>query len=250
MPGILDLPPVPHDLREPYGADTHQFADLRVPSGRGPFPVVVMIHGGFWRAAYDLEHVGHLCAALKARGLATWSLEYRRIGNRGGGWPGTFDDVSAAFDRLATLRGFALQLEKIIVAGHSAGGHLALWLAAQKRGRVRGVVSLAGVSDLRRAWDLRLSGGVVEQLLGGRPDKVPDRFRSASPIERLPLGVPQRIVHGTRDDIVPFDLSRRYVEKAGSEAKLVPLDGAGHFELIDPRTREWTVVQEQILQLL
>ena len=134
--------------------------------------------------------------------------------------------------------------------GHSAGGQLALWLAAQKRGHLRGVVSLAGVADLRRAWELRLSSGIVEQLLGGAPDKMPDRYRAASPIERLPLGVPQRIIHGMRDDVVPFEISRKYAEKAGAEAKLIPLERAGHFELIDPRTPEWTVVQDAIVQLL
>jgi acetyl esterase/lipase len=251
MASILDLPPVPRDLREPYGPDPHQFGDLRVPAGAGPFPVAIVIHGGFWRAAYDLEHIGHLCAALKARGVATWSLEYRRIGNRGGGWPGTFDDIAAGFDHLAALRGrFPLDLGRLIAMGHSAGGHLALWLGAQKHAAIRGVVALAAVSDLRRAWELRLSGGVVAELLGGPPEKLGERYRMASPIERLPLGVPQRIVHGMRDDIVPFEMSRRYAEKAGAEARLVPLERAGHFELIDPRTVEWNVTQNAVTQLL
>src|SRR6476469_9369451 len=184
MPGILDLPPVPRDLREFYGSRPQQFGDLRVPAGHGPFPVVVMIHGGYWRAAYDLEHTGPLCAALKARGVATWSLEYRRVGNRGGGWPGTFDDIAAGFDHLAALRGrFPLDLARIVAMGHSAGGHLALWLGAQKPRGLRGVVSLAGLSDLRRAWELRLSNGAVSELLGGPPEKVPDRYHAASPME-------------------------------------------------------------------
>jgi acetyl esterase/lipase len=251
MAGILDLPPVPRDLREHYGEDKNQFGDLRVPAATGPFPVVVMIHGGFWRAQYDLEHTGHLCAALKSRAIATWSLEYRRIGNRGGGWPGTFDDIAAGFDHLAALRGrFALDLGRIVAMGHSAGGQLALWLGAEKRDKLRGVVSLAGVVDLRRAWELRLSGGVVAELLGGPPDKVADRYKAASPIERLPLGVAQRILHGMRDDIVPFEMSRRYVEKAGAEARLVVLERAGHFELIDPRTPEWKTVQDAVVELL
>jgi acetyl esterase/lipase len=248
MTGILDFPPVPHDLRESYAAGAQQFGDLRVPSGPGPFPVVVMIHGGFWRAAFDLEHVGHLCAALKTRGVATWSLEYRRIGNRGGGWPGTFDDITAGFDHLAALRGrFALDLGKLVAVGHSAGGQLALWLAAQKRSAFARVVSLAGVADLRRAWELRLSGGVVAELLGGEPETVPDRYKAASPIERLPLGVPQRIIHGMKDDIVPFEISRRYAEKAGAEARLIPLERAGHFDLIDPRTPEWKTVEDAVV---
>lgn len=251
MPGILDLPAAPHDLRASYGSDKNQFGDLRVPAGRGPFPVVVMIHGGYWRAAYDLEHTGHLCVALKAGGVATWSLEYRRIGNRGGGWTGTFDDIDSGFDHLAALRGrYALDLGRIVAMGHSAGGQLALWLGAQKRKTLRGVVSLAGLTDLRRAWELRLSGGAVAELLGGSPEKVPDRYRAASPIERLPLGVPQRIIHGMKDDIVPFEFSRRYVEKAGAEARLIPLERAGHFELIDPRTAEWKTVQEAVLGLI
>jgi acetyl esterase/lipase len=249
MPGILDLQPVRHDLRSFYGPEPHQFGDLRIPTGAGPFPVVVMIHGGFWSAAYDLEHTGHLCAALTAHGVVTWSLEYRRIGNRGGGWPGTFNDVSDGFEHLAALRSrFLLNLDAVVAMGHSAGGQLALWLAAEKRGRLRGVVSLAGVADLRRAWELRLSGGVVERLLGGAPDKVPDRYRAASPIEHLPLGLPQRICHGTGDNIVPFEISRRYAERAGAEAKLVPLERAGHFELIYPRVREGRVVQEEVIR--
>jgi acetyl esterase/lipase len=251
MPGILDLSAAPRDLRESYGAGPLQFADLRLPAGLGPFPVVVMIHGGFWRAAYDLEHTGHLGTALKARGIATWSLEYRRLGHPGGGWPGTFDDVRAGFDHLAALRGrFPLDLERIVALGHSAGGQLALWLAAQRRGNLRGAVSLAGVADLRRAWELRLSNGIVEEFLGGPPEKVPERYRAASPIEMLPLGVSQRILHGMRDEVVPFEISRRYAEAAKGEARLIPLERAGHFELIDPRAAEWSTVRDAVVELL
>jgi acetyl esterase/lipase len=251
---ILDLPAPPADMRLTYGPDALQFGDLRLPKTRDPAPVAIVIHGGFWRAAYDLRHIGHLCAALARAGVATWSLEYRRIGDKGGGWPGTFEDVARGADRLRALAGkYPLDLARVISVGHSAGGHLALWLGAQRKVRLRGVVSLAGVADLRKAWKLRLGNGVVKDLLGGTPDEVPERYRQASPIELLPLGVPQRLVHGAADSIVPFAISRDYqraAAAAGDDAQLVPLKGTGHFEAIDPRSKAWPVVRQTVLKLL
>ncbi len=245
---ILDLPPVPADERIAYGPEPSQFADLRVPRGRGPHPVAIVIHGGYWKAAYNLDHIGHLCAALTAAGVATWSLEYRRLGNAGGGWPGTFDDIRAGAAHLGGVAAARhLDRSRVTAAGHSAGGQLALWLAAENAIPLRRVVSLAGVADLRLAWQLRLSGGIVERLLGGTPEQVPDRYRAASPIERLPIAAPQTLLHGTADDTVPFEMSARFAA-ASKNARLIPLHGAGHFELIDPRSKEWAVVRESVME--
>jgi len=244
---ILRLPPPKANARISYGKDPQQFGDLRLPSGPGPHPVVIFIHGGFWRNTYNLDHAGHACAALTSGGTATWSLEYRRIGDPGGGWPGTMDDVLHGAEHIKKLAmRYHLDLERMVAAGHSAGGHLALWLAAQIAVNLRGVVPLAAVSDLRRAWALQLSNGVVRQLMGGTPDQVPQRYATTSPIELLPISVPQRLIHGTADNIVPFDMSERFAKKS-LNAKLIPLKGAGHFELIDPRAREWSTVQKNIL---
>ena len=244
---ILTLPPPKANARIPYGNDPQQFGDLRLPSGTGPHPVVIFIHGGFWRNAYSLDHAGHACAALTRGGAATWSLEYRRIGDQGGGWPGTMDDVLHGAEHIKKLAGrYRLNLDRIVATGHSAGGQLALWLAAQIAVNLLRVIPLAAVSDLRRAWALQLSKGVVRQLLGGTPDQVPQRYATTSPIELLPISVAQRVMHGTADDTVPFDMSERFAKKS-LNAKLIPLKGAGHFELIDPRTREWEIVQKNIL---
>lgn len=245
---ILTLPAPKADARIPYGKDPLQFGDLRLPSGPGPHPLVIFIHGGYWRNAYNLDHASHLCAALTRAGAATWSIEYRRIGDPGGGWQGTFDDVLHASEHVTRIAPrYKLDLKRIVASGHSAGAQLVLWLAAQLAVDLRGVIPLAAVTDLRRAWDLQLSGGVVKQLLGGTPDQVPQRYASASPIELLPISVPQRLLHGTADNVVPFDMSERFAKKS-QNAKLVPLKGAGHFELIDPRAREWETVRKNILE--
>lgn len=253
-PDILHLPAPPADLRVAYGPDRLQFGDLRLPKGAGLHPVVLVIHGGFWRAAYNLDHIGSLCAALTRAGFATWNLEYRRIGDPGGGWPGTLEDVAGGARHLRILaEPHRLDLDRVVALGHSAGGHLALWLAAQSEAvRLKGVVSLAGVADLRRAWELRLSRGVAGELLGGGPEEVPDRYRRASTIELLPLRVAQRLIHGTRDDIVPIEIARRYLDAAraaGDDARLIELPGAGHFELVDPRTPEWREVERAVIEL-
>jgi acetyl esterase/lipase len=171
---ILTQAPPPYDARLPYGSDPNQFGDLRVPKGDGPFPVVMNIHGGFWRAKYDLAHAGHLCAALTAKGLATFNLEYRRAGNKGGGWPGSFEDIAAGFRFLPQIaKRYKLDSNRVVVMGHSAGGQLALCLAAHEP-RANKVISLAGVVDLQAAFDEHLSNDAVVEFLGGSRK----RFRS------------------------------------------------------------------------
>jgi acetyl esterase/lipase len=251
---ILDLPPPAPGEKIAYGADEFQFGELRVPAGAGPHPVAIVIHGGYWRARYDLKHIGHLCVALGKDGFATWSLEYRRLGNAGGGWTGTFDDVKAGAEQIKKIAATKkLDLQRTIAIGHSAGGHLVLWLAKQKAIELRGVVPLAPVADLVRAWQLKLSNSVVEELLGGSPEKVPDRYHSASPREMLPLGVRQEIIHGDKDDVVPVEISRSYSEAAvmaGDRANMLEVLGAGHFELIDPRSEAWHAVRGRALALV
>ena len=250
--------PPPPAVRTAYGPDPVQFAELRLPGGPGPHPVVIVVHGGYWRAAYGLAHIGHLCHALTAAGLATWNVEYRRVGHRGGGWPGTLLDVAAAADHLrAVAPRYNLDLGCVVALGHSAGGHLALWLAARLRlapgsplyqaGAVPlwAVVALAPVADLRFAWDLHLSADVAAALLGGPPDRVPERYAAASPAELLPLGVAQTVIHGDADVDVPPEMSARYVaaaRAAGDPVTLVRLPGVEHFALIDPESAVWPVV--------
>lgn len=245
---ILELPPTDPGIRINYGRDANQFGELRLPSGKQPHPVVIFLHGGFWRCKYDLTHTGHLCVALTAAGFATWSLEYRRLGQLGGGWPGTLDDVRQGAGHLTTMAGqYELDLSRIVAVGHSAGGQLALWLAAQPGIQLIGVVALAAVSDLRLAWSLGLSDGVVAQFLGGTPEEFPDRYALCSPVELLPLRTPQRLVHGTKDEVVPFVMSERFVQMS-SNGRLISLDGAGHHEVIDPRSEEWPVVMKNITE--
>lgn len=240
---ILELTPPPPGARIPYGQDANQFGELRKPQGKGPHPVVIFLHGGYWRAKYDLTHTGHLCVALNQAGYATWSLEYRRLGHPGGGWPGTFDDVLAGAAHLRQVPD--LDLGRVVVSGHSAGGHLALWLAASTPIALRGVAALAPVTDLVRASELELSNGVVHELLGGTPREQPQRYAAASPLARLPIATPQRLVHGRRDSVVPFDLSRRFA-RSSKNAELIVLPDAGHFEIIDPRSPAWPQVERAI----
>jgi len=263
---IFDTAAPKAEARLPYGTDALQFGDLRLPAGSGPHPVIVVVHGGFWRAKYNLEHLGHMCAALTAEGVATWSIEFRRIGNPGGAWPGTFQDVGQGADYLRQLAPtYNLDLERVIAIGHSAGGHLACWLAARKRIPVsdilgvsdplafKGAVSLAGVVNLKQSWQLKLGRGVTEELMGGSPVEYPERYATASPFELLPLALPQVLVHGTEDEEVPFSISQEYCEAAiakGDPARLLRLPGAGHFELIDPLSKEWPQILEATLALL
>lgn len=252
---ILDLPAPPADVRIAYGPGEHHFADLRMPATPPPHPVVIAIHGGFWRSHRTLDYFGHVCEALRRAGVATWNIEYRRIGQEGGGYPGTLDDVAAASARLPAIASErALDLSRAAAIGHSAGGHLALWLAGAHRGiELRGAVSLGGVPDLRRAWELRLGDHVVDAFMGGGPGDRPEAYGDASPIERLPFGVSQRLIHGELDDIVPIEVAARHQIRAaslGDDCRLIRLPGAGHFEAIDPRSKEWSIVEHTIIELL
>jgi acetyl esterase/lipase len=250
---ILTLPPPPADARLPYGSDPNQFGELRVPKTGGPFPVVNVIHGGYWRAKYDLKHTGHMCAALTARGVATWNLEYRRVGNPGGGWPGTFEDIRSGYRYLSQIaQRYNLNSSKVAVAGHSAGGHLALCLAGHEASVTR-VVSLAGVVDLQQAWDLHLSNNAVVEFLGGEPRTVPDHYREADPMQLKIAQATQWLIHGASDDTVPPFLSRNYTEqkkKRGENVHYLEISTAGHTDVIDPRSTAWPKVEGAILHLL
>ncbi len=263
---ILEISPPPTDLRLSYGGGQYHFGDLRLPAGPGPYPVVIGVHGGFWRARYDLGYYGHLCAALATCGVATWNIEYRRVGHEGGGWPGTLEDVALATDYLRTLAPtYNLDLNRVVTLGHSAGGHLALWLAARARIPadsplhsaaplpLRAAVSLAGVCDLQRGWELKLGTTAVPDFVGGSPAQVPERYASASPAALLPLGIPQVLIHGSDDESVPLIVSRDYHAAAtalGDDVTLLALPNTGHFEVVDPRSHVWPQVQDVVLALL
>lgn len=253
---ILTLAPPPADARFQYGPDPNQFIDLRLPRSRGEAdkspPLVMNIHGGFWRARYGLDHAGHLCAALTAKGLATANVEYRRVGDDGGAWPGTFVDVDSAYRSLLRNEKHNFDPLQVLVLGHSAGGQLALCLAAHETS-VRYVVSLAGVVDLEAVYRLHLSNDAVVEFLGGTPREIPQRYREADPMKLSISGARQLLIHGSADDVVPPDFSRNYVaakRKRNEDVHSLEIPGAGHFDVIDPRTKAWTTIEENILRLL
>ncbi|PRY36143.1 alpha/beta hydrolase family protein [Umezawaea tangerina] len=213
-----------------YGDHPSQFAELTVPVGADPVPVVVVIHGGFWMQQYDLDLGRPLAADLVAHGVAAYNVEYRRLGGDGG-WPTTGDDVLAALDALDDPR---LDLGTVVALGHSAGGHLAVWAAA-RHDLVTGAVSQAGVLDLAAHPRSR-------QLLGPDPD-----YADASPVEQVPIGVPVVCVHGTADENVPIAQSEAF--QAASGCELVRLEGVGHMDLVDVTTPAWKACRDAALRL-
>ncbi|MEZ4767035.1 MAG: alpha/beta hydrolase [Caldilineales bacterium] len=243
-------------LRVVYGSERDHFGELWLPEGSQSNPLVVFFHGGYWRTRYDLGYASSACQSLAGVGIAAWNVEYRRIGASGSGWPFIFDDVLAALSFLPNAANrFPLDLRRVVLCGHSAGGHLALWAAAQAaRGVVggpppRGVVALAPISDLHDAWERHLSQDAVVELLGGTPSEVAERYDAASPARLLPLGLPQALIHGTADDAAPYAMSERYVGRAvaaGDRAWLVTLEGCGHFEAVDPQSPVWPIVVQEI----
>ncbi len=247
---VLTRPQPPPDERVPYGADPNQFFEVRLPHTRPPHPVLLNIHGGYWRAKYGLAHAGHLCEALRAVGVATLNTEYRRVGNPGGGWPGTFEDIRSAYRFLQQEHSrFQLELDRAVIMGHSAGGQLALCLAAHESS-VHRVISLAGVADLKKAFALHLSGDAVVEFLGGKPDAVTEHYREADPMELKIPRARQWLLHGAADDTVPPELSRDYVaqkKKAGEFVELLEIPRAGHFDLIDPASAAFAQVKSTVL---
>ncbi len=277
--------PDPTTLR--YGPDPSQYAVLHLPPGgpadgggpRGgerPVPVVVVLHGGYWRAQYGLELGTPLAVDLTNADVAALNVEYRRVGGpgapgAGGGFPTTLDDVAAAVDLLAgpaaqvaRRAGRALDLDRVVLLGHSAGGQLAAWAGSRSRLQApapgagprvaaRGVVSQAGVLDLVTGADQGLGDGAIVDLLGGPPATQAARYAAASPTALVPAPCPVVAVHGTADTVVPPDQSRRYVDAAlaaHGQARLRMLDGVDHFRLIDPTAPAWHAVRDEVMGLL
>lgn len=242
---ITSIPPVPANERIRYGDEPSQFFDLFLPPKQA-LGSAMMIHGGFWRARYDLQHASHLCAALAREGIAVANLEYRRVGEPGGGWPGTYEDVLTGFDAARKELG-----EPILVLGHSAGGHLALRLATDRR--PTGIVALAPVADLTKAYELNLSNGAVAEFLGGTPEANPAFFEAADP-RRHASSVQRCLIHGDRDEIVPMSLSYSYLKSRGADKPdivLVKIKDANHFDLIDPESPVgWNPVRKAVKALL
>jgi acetyl esterase/lipase len=240
---VLDL--FAHSERHRYGASKQNRCDLYVPKdGEGPYPVAVLIHGGYWRATYGKIVMKPLAADLVRRGYAAWNVEYRRIGRRqGGGYPMTFDDVARGVDQLAALDDPRLDLDDTTLIGHSAGGHLALWAASREDSAVdfKRVIAQAPITNLvaagQPAWD----------LMGGEPRTYPDRFAECDPIQRVPLPQPVAIVHGEDDATIPVKRSREYVraaKEAGAEIELIEPSPGAHRSHIDPRSAAWRAAVE------
>ncbi|MDH3751615.1 MAG: alpha/beta hydrolase [Gammaproteobacteria bacterium] len=244
------------DARFIYGEDSaQQFADLRIPSTKAPpggYPVIVFIHGGAWRSEWSKNYTEAFVEALAAEGFATWDLEFRRIGHRGGGYPGTFEDIADGADHLKSIaKSYILNLDKVIVVGHSSGGHLALWLAGRSQlpessalYRVepidlRGAVSIAGVNDLELSYTLGNRTDVltlinVDSLESGAP-----RFEETNPARLLPLGVPQTTMIGDNDSQWRLEMTERYTEQsleAGDNSKVLIVPEANHMDVVDARS--------------
>jgi len=271
---VLTRPARPPDLVIRYGDGADQVADVHLPamaSGArggtgGRVLLTIFLHGGFWRAEYGREHTRPLAEALAIGGFVVCAPEYRRSGQPGGGWPGMFDDVAAAVDRLPALVAEATDglvgsdPGGVVLAGHSAGGHLALWAASRHNlpagsrwhageSAWHGVVALAAVSDLAASYRKALGRQAAAAMMGGSPADVgEDRYFEADPSRLVPAGGPVWLVHGLADDRVPYVMSldyARWARRAGvraAAATCLLLPGTGHFELIDPLSQEWPQV--------
>jgi acetyl esterase/lipase len=258
-----------------YGTHPSQYGVLHLPDTPGPWPVAVVVHGGFWRGRYGAELGTPLAEDLAAAGVAAWNLEYRRLGSDrrtgGGGWPNSCLDVAAGVDLLGADVQLAaagqLDLTRVVAVGHSAGGQLAAWLAsrtalpdgtpgAEPALTLTGFVSQAGVLDLDLAEAENLGDGAVSAFLAasrratGRP--VADS-RLASPMTHLPTGARSVCVHGTADGTVPISQSERYVaaaQRAGDDSRLISIEGADHFALIDGSAEGWAICRQALLELV
>lgn len=248
-----------------YGSDPHQFAQLWLPDGDGPHPVVVLIHGGCWTTGIaDLTYMNYAAEDLRKRGLAVWSLEYRGVDVAGGGYPGTFQDIGAGLDKLGQdAVKWGLSLDHLVVAGHSAGGHLALWAAARHKLKpssplyvthplkIGAVVDIAGIPNLETDIKTACGADVLKQLTGPITAAHPDIYADTSPAHLLPLGVPQVVVHGVADDTVRPELGATYAaaaRKAGDTVIVLTPPGT-HVDEIAPGEPAWTLIAERITAL-
>jgi acetyl esterase/lipase len=265
---------VPANARRiPYGTGPQQFGELRLPSTKGPHPLAILVHGGCWLATLGpmderilgIDHFRPLAVALTEAGIATWNVEYRRLGHEGAGWPGTFQDVARGADFVRTFaKASNIDLTRTIAVGHSAGGHLAMWLAARKKLPktselysadplpLAGVVSLDGPPDLRATIAVQqpiCGTPVITNLMGGSPDERPERYRAASPIELVPLGVRQEFFAGRMfaSQAAPYEAASK---KAGDTVRMTVLPEAGHFLFIDPQSAIWPQVLAGVQRLL
>ncbi len=270
VPEFQAIPAAPPDHRVTYGDSPSQFGELRVPAGPGPHPTVVLVHGGCWKEAYgSSRELGPLGDALKTEGIASWNVEYRRLPEPGSGWPGTFLDVGRALDFLRQIAGlYRLDLSRVVLVGHSAGGHLAMWAAGRRRlpeGSelhtaeplpVRGVVNLAGTMDMAdniANMEARCRDRVVTALLGGTPQQVPQRYQQGSAMGLVPLGVPQRLVWGEHEAFVPRPVAQKYLAaatRAGDDLQLIVVPAMGHFDLASPHTDAWPVLRSSIKAMM
>ena len=259
----------PANVRIAYGDEPFQFADLRLPKTPGPYPVVIIIHGGCWTSAFaDLQNTSALADALRNVGFATWNIEYRREDNMGGGWPGTFNDIGNSADFLRNISSkYSLDLNRVIVMGHSAGGHLALWLAGRHKLPstsplykkdplvLSGVISLGGVPDLkifRKHGEEICNADVVGKLLGDNEERIETRYAEVSPIDLLPIGTRQILIYGDDDQAVPFTFGETYLQKAkrvGDSVKLMRVKYAAHHEYNVPNSVTWPVILSTIKSL-
>jgi acetyl esterase/lipase len=261
-------PRQPADHRISYGANFWQFGDLRLPETQGPHPVVVLIHGGCWQARYDLHLMDAMAERLTSLGYATWNLEFRRDGHETGGWPGTLQDVLLGTRHLVNLAtSFDLDLGNTVVVGHSSGGHLALWLAAQvpltqnnpvlatTPLQLRGVVALAPAVDLYEIYSNPEIGchDAVASFMGATPSEDPARYQFASPAQMERISVPQITIAGGRDAIITVAHVDGFVRAArarGDSIRDIIIDSSGHFEMVTPGTEEWAIVEDAIISLM
>jgi len=259
-----------------YGENEHQFGNLYVPKNDQDdiFPLVVLIHGGFWRAQYDLEHIEPLAEAIVKEGFAVWNIEYNRVGHHGGAWPGTMTDCADAVDYIHDLaKRYPVDVSRVIAMGHSAGGHLALWLGPRKRlpensplrtsdqpFPLKGIIALAPVTHLEMMysihyWEEKLfqsNDNPTMALMGGRPDRYKERYEQASPFHLLPIAIPTVLLHGKLDTNVPHYLSKLYEQEAnrrGANVKLKSFPTLEHFALIHPYSEAWPTLLDVLEQL-
>jgi acetyl esterase/lipase len=262
---VAALPAPPPTQRIAYGAGPLQFGNLRLPRGNGPHPVVLFIHGGCYLAQYSIDHADALEQALADSGYAVWSIEYRRVGDEGGGWPGTFLDVAQGADHLRTLANeYPLDLRRVVAVGHSAGANFALWLAARDRIRaespvyverplgIAAVLALAPVPDLPALHARGVCNNVIDKLMAGSPGSVSERYRDVSPSLMLPIGVPQVLLVGAQDSgWGPAGRAYNTLAVAARDtlARFAEAPESGHFDFIAPTTTTWRLVMDSLRSL-